>query len=241
MLIEISRSGLCCRLSILLYLMQLYKDDKLQIIWLITDATIDNIGKYLMPIDNIEFIPVTSKAAINDVRRKYPNIKFRYEDFRITNRHVIEEDILLKQLSKIKLCEELQNIVNDFIKTHSPYISIHVRRTDFIRYYRELRNKGYAKMNLEDKPFYDFIEENADYKVFLTTDCKKTRESFKKKYGDKIITYHNSFNTNSLRQVSMENTLLDLFIAGNGIKFLGTSMSKFSEIIGRLVKLNNIK
>jgi hypothetical protein len=230
--------------------MEIHKNDKIQIIWIINSATVDEISKYIMPIDNVEFLPINSDIIetlpINsDIVKFLPinsdidiaNIEYKYYDHRITRKE-IDDEILLNQLSKIKLSQELQNIVNDFVKTHFPFISIHVRRTDFVRYCRELKNSGRKNTALDNKPFYNFIEKNDKYKVFLTTDCIKTQTLFKEKYGDKIITYHNSFSTDSLRQINMENTLLDLFIAGRGIDFKGTNYSTFSNIINQLIILN---
>jgi hypothetical protein len=248
MIVHIGKSGLCCRLSILLHVMEIHKNDKIQIIWIINSATVDEIGKYIMPIDNVEFLPINSDITetlpINsDIVKFLPinsditNIEYKYYDHRITRKE-IDDEILLNQLSKIKLSQELQNIVNNFVKTHFPFISIHVRRTDFVRYCSALRDNGHTNASLDIEPFYNFIEKNDKYKVFLTTDCVKTRTLFKEKYGDKIITYHNSFSTESLRQIDMHNTLLDLFIAGQGIDFKGTNYSSFSNIISQLIILN---
>jgi hypothetical protein len=230
MFIHIGKSGLCCRLFILLHTMEIHKNDKIKIIWLINDATTDEIGKYITPIDNVEFLPINSDREISD-------IEYKYYDHRITRKHKVDNEIILNHFSKIRLCLELQTIVNDFVKTHFPYISIHVRRTDFVRYCKDLRKHG-MNASLDDEPFYNFIEKNDKFKVFLTTDCVKTRALFKEKYGDKIITHHNSFSTDSLRQINMENTLLDLFIAGRGIDFKGTNHSTFSNIIYNLIILN---
>jgi hypothetical protein len=253
MIVHIGKSGLCCRLSILLRVMEIHKNNKIQIIWIINSATVDEIGKYIMPIDNVEFLPINSDIIetlpINsDIVKFLPinsdiditNIEYKYYDHRITRKE-IDDEILLNQLSKIKLSQELQNIVNNFVKTYFPYISIHVRRTDFVRYCSTLRNNGHKNTDLDIEPFYNFIEKNDNYKVFLTTDCAKTRTLFKEKYGDKIITYHNSFSTGSLRQIDMNNTMLDLFIAGQGIDFLGTNYSSFSKIINKLIILNKGK
>jgi len=50
------------------------------------------------------------------------------------------------------------------------------------------------------------------------------QKHFIEKYGNKIIYNNDLFNVPGLRHVSMENTLLDLFIAGHGIEF--TSVHK---------------
>lgn len=103
---------------------------------------------------------------------------------------------------------------------------MHVRRTD----HSELaKQKG---KYTSDKDFYDFIELfPSNTPIFLATDNFKTQKQFLDKYKGRIYVYKMIYPVESLRQTSLKDSIIDMFICSKIKNFKGSGYSSFSDTI----------
>jgi hypothetical protein len=130
----------------------------------------------------------------------------------------------LEIIRNIKLQPSLKTAIDHFMESnwHYPIIGVHVRRTD--------HNK--SQYISSDERFLTTIEREANEgapKFFLATDNGETQAKFKKRFGDRIITYSQEFYSQNLRQTSMQTAAIDLYLLANTQKIIGSYDSSFSE------------
>lgn len=106
------------------------------------------------------------------------------------------------------------------------YIALHIRRTDFSD---RLATQDYGM-------YFSFIESNnSQNNVYLATDNQDTLDVFKDRYPKRILN-SSLFQSNSKRQTSLQDSVIDIVVCANATNFLGTEGSSFSEMI---VSLSN--
>jgi len=210
-IVIVTNGGLCNRLRTIFtyYRKASMEKKKLIVIWKIDIACPGFFLDYFDPIDNISFF----KDNSNNYSIDYNGV-FGYPDF--TNN---------KLYSKLKLLSHIDEKVKTNIKLfNNNYISIHVRRTDFITSGRNIKYSFYE----------EFLNKNNQI-IYLATDNRDTQNYFINKYKDRIkmINLIDSKN-NQLRNTTLENSIIDIYICVYSQNFLGTPGSSFSELIYRL-------
>ena len=115
----------------------------------------------------------------------------------------------------------MKKIINERINIlNNNYISVHVRHTDL--------------NNNNDDEYYSFIknELNKDnsFNLYIASDNKNSYNKFKNDFKDRIkFNYHHKIN--GLRQTSLKDAIIDLYMCVNSKKFKGTYFSSFSGFI----------
>jgi len=137
---------------------------------------------------------------------------------------------LLPNIKK-KIEEKINIIGND-------YISVHIRRTDFTGYRKNLvkNNKNLYYTTNED--FYNFLDSyNGTKNIYIATDCHVIYNEFCQKYKGLIkFEYHNILMEK--RQTSLLDSIIDIYMCINSESFFGTEGSSFSGFINNIRNIN---
>jgi len=211
-IVIVTEAGLCNRLRTIFtyYRKAIIDKKKLIVIWNVNKVCPGFFLEYFEPIENITFF----ESNVNNYSIDYIGI-FGHPDF--TN---------YKIYSDLKILPAIKEKVNSNIDLlNNNYISIHVRRTDFITPSRNLNYDFYEK----------FLNDNNTYNIYIATDNRETQNYFIKKYEDriKIINLIDN-NVKTTRHTTLENSIIDIYTCVYSSKFLGTPGSSFSELIYRL-------
>ena len=70
-------------------------------------------------------------------------------------------------------------------------------------------------------------------KIYIATDNKDTQDIFINKYKDRII-IKKIVPSNELRQTSLQDAVVDIYICAGANYFLGSNGSSFSDLINNL-------
>lgn len=173
-----------------------------------------------------------------DYFEKVPNINIILSNINITKIHYKGSQIHPKfppNYKYLKILPHIKEIITNRIKILKyNYIAVHIRRTDYI----QLAQK-YNKY-ISDKEFIHFIDKYKNNKnIYIATDNKNTYNKFKKKYVDKIKFEYPKTN-NNLRETSMLDAIIDIYMCIHSDKFMGSSkLSSFSALISDLRKIHN--
>ncbi len=192
----------------------------------------------------IEYCGVKHHITIED---KSPSPKYNY--------YFIGQDtiksILMREAPEIRDIPQVENLiypnirpkkyilnkVNRFLENYnSPRITaaIHIRRTDHIRLAKE--NNKYT----DDTTFKKFIEKNRDSLIYLATDDAKVQDQYQK--WKNVVIYKKIKPSENLRQTSLEDAIIDVFIAAAVSKqFCGSGYSSYSHLIEIYRRINQYK
>jgi len=190
----------------------------LTVIWIKTAACPGYFLDYFEPIQTIHFITnihTTNKIAYKGCSRAPPpHNKPNY--------------------AELKIKPYLQNIIQQKVNVlNSNYISVHIRRTDHITSAK--KNNRYTN----DEAFSDFIDKADMHKdIYIATDNKATYDVFKKKYTDRIKFEYHQTNKNCLRETSLQDAIIDIYMCVYSDAFMGSGWSSFSGFIHQL-RLNH--
>lgn len=191
---------------------------KIKVYWDNKDC--DNFLDIFQPIHNIDF--VTPQSKYNYIGyESYPDILKKYGMSYSYNKEI---DVY----KNLKLLPKIQNIVDNFIRNNSlkDGISLHIRRTDHSKL---AKNKG---KYTTDEDFYNFIELfPSNTPIFLATDNLNTQLQFLDKYRGRIYVYKMIYPTKNLRQTSLKDSVIDIFICSKIKNFKGSGYSSFSDTI----------
>ena len=220
-----AKNGLNNKLRVVLsYLYKANKEKKKLRVYWIPDNECDEIFDNLFePIKNVEFI------------YKYDNNNkiFDYNTCYSYNNDYIKDNYykLLKPLLSIK---KLINVY--LLKLKNKFIACHIRRTDLDARFNSPSYTWYKHKT--DDEYINFINKyDNTYKIFLATDNIETQDKFKQLYGDRLICNPISSN-NKLRQTSIQDAVVDMYVCSYANDFLGTIGSSFSSTINYLRKIN---
>lgn len=213
-------SGLCNRLYWILSLKTYFRNQNVLILWFRSKHCNGYFLDYFEPIENFDFKLTDDNSET--CKKKYEN---RSKYYNINFRNKIIKNIDNNNYKLIKLKSFMLEIINNFIKKIKPYIAIHVRRTDFDRL---AKDRNFYTTDDKFKSFIDKFDKNMN--IFIATDSKKTQLKFKKIYNDRLFTYCNSF-SNSFRQTTLQDSIIDMFVCINSEHFKGTKRSTFSDFI----------
>jgi hypothetical protein len=169
---------------------------------------------YFKPLENVTFIQEKNPNAI--INKYCPEY--------IEHRNLFKDLYLNEQMKK-----EMEDLWNR-IGSPSEVVAIHVRRTDHIELAK--KNDNYTP----DEEFFEFVENYPNKKIYLATDNNETQEMFINKYGKDRIVYNVKITTSeSIRQTSVKDAIIDLFACAQAFNFMGSGYSSFSGVIKKLV------
>lgn len=121
----------------------------------------------------------------------------------------------------------LQNAIQNIVTENTPFIAIHVRRTDHIEL---AKSKGRFT---EDEKFYAFIEKYPkQYRIFVATDNCNTQTQFRKRYGKRVFWFED-IPPSTARRHHLDETgaVVDLFVCSYATHFMGSGYSSFTDTI----------
>ena len=207
--------GLCNYLRVIFSYYQYAQkiNKKLVVIWTVTRFCNGFFLDYFEPVENIEFIKYGKNfhADIKKYKISYCGPTW-HKDYPPNEYYIYDKLILLPSMQKI--INERINILNN------NYISVHVRHTD-------LNN------NNNDDEYYSFINNelnDVSTNLYIASDNKNSYNKFKNDFKDRIkFNYHHKIN--GLRQTSLKDAIIDLYMCINSNKFKGTYFSSFSDFI----------
>lgn len=152
------------------------------------------------------------QGTIAEIMRTFARGSFNVDQ--IVERHyptfVIKKDIMREAFA--------------FIKSHSPYVAVHIRRTD----HTALAQSAGAYTSLEE---FEAFAANQE-RVYLATDSR----DIQLKYSS-WLHYSAIPKTGSLRQTTLRHSLIDAIICSQATAFKGSGYSSFSTLIQRLKKV----
>ena len=130
---------------------------------------------------------------------------------------------------------KIQRVVDAFVKKHNikSAVAVHVRRTDFVKILkkRHANSSDYAD-------FFSAIDALPPHiPIFLATDNRQTQLDFIKKYPGRVSVYKDLSHKKlrgAQRLTSMEDSVIDMYVAKDAKYFIGTPYSSFSDMIGAL-------
>jgi hypothetical protein len=218
MFVVVPLGGLCNKLRVIFSYndFAIYNNKKLIVIWKIEKNCPGLFLNYFEPINNITFMENNTN-----------NLKIDYKGCSINNDYP-------PNYKKLKLLPYMIQIIKNKINLlGNNYIAVHIRRTDHIELAK--KNNKYTT----DDDFFDFIEKNKkDNNIYIATDNKITYDIFKNKYNNIIkLSYH--VEINSLRETSLEDSIIDLFMCIYSSNFKGSGWSSFSDLIYNFRKILN--
>lgn len=216
-------NGLCNRIRfIMTHLKNARKrKKKLIVIWELSDECPGFFLDYFEHIKDIYFIKDKKNLTIN----------YTGHNGYIYN---LNNEIKLKSYMKY-------NIMSKIKKLDNKYIAIHVRRTDLIENIHNFPEnwglKDINNINIESYKKYDsFIDLYPDYNLYIATDNRNTQDYFYNKYKDRINVIKFINTNNNLRQTSLEDSIIDMYMCIYANHFMGTSHSTFTIYINTMRK-----
>lgn len=210
--------GLCNYLRVVFsyYLESKEKDEELTVIWRQTGSCPGFFLDYFEPVKGINFIKTNEN-----------NLEVYYTGGQYNANKLID-------YTDLNPLPEIKSIIKEKIELLKNYIAVHVRRTD---------HTNLAKINnryTEDNSFFNFIEYNIENKnLYVATDNLDTYNTFKNKYNQFVkFDYHPI--TEGLRQTTLKNAIVDLYMCVYADKFMGSGYSSFSGTINILRKYRRV-
>jgi hypothetical protein len=213
-----AKFGLCNRLQVVLS--YLYKanleNKKLKIYWITDDECPEIYSNLFQSIDNVEFEYINDDKDI-DI---YDYVTYQREN---------QEYIFANYYQYLKPLPEIQNIIDKYKKllnSNIGYISCHIRKTDSLSHYD----------HLQDKAYMDFINQyDPTLKIYIATDNKETQDIFKNVYRDRLV-IKDIISSNNLRQTSLQDAVIDIYVCAGSTYFMGTNGSTFTNTIDFIAK-----
>ena len=226
-----AKSGLCNRLRVVFSHYQYARsvNSKLTVIWVKNSACPGCFLDYFEPVENIEFVSKPPKKKIyysgNGCHPKYnPGC---CGQGKITCKMYLYGKLeLLPDLKKT--IAEKKSLLED------RYVAVHIRRTDHVRLAK--RKSTYTA----DKEFLNFIDKNKTRNLYIATDNKKTYDQLFSKYG-KLVKFKYHSTTGDLRETTLRDAIVDLYMCTYADQFMGTTYSSFTETIHQMRKFKECK
>ena len=216
--------GLCNKLRVTLSYFEEAKlqNKELHVIWDITEHCPGYFLDYFEPIDGITFYRSNEAKLKLDYKGSawHPDHHYRTK---------------FQMYKNLKVLPSVQSKIEDnILLLGNNYIAVHVRRTDHV----ELAKKNNAFTTDDD--FFNFIEEHKQIQsLYVATDNQGTFDMFKNKYDSKIkLEYTDEQSLTSIRQTTIEQSIIDLFTCVYADQFKGSGWSSFSGTILSLRKCN---
>ncbi len=206
--------GLCNYLRVIFSYYEYTRKNNLElnVIWIKSNACPGYFLDYFEPIPYVSFKTDIDKYDEIDYKgcSVMKNFKPKYDELKLKPR-----------IQKI-IFEKL-NILNQ------NYISVHIRRTDHIE--NAKKNNCYT----DDEEFINFLDKSDNNKnIYIATDNEQTYYKFKKKYQERIKFEYHAINDTGLRQTSLKDAIIDIYMCVYSDNFMGSGWSSFSDLIKSL-------
>ena len=217
--------GLCNRLRVVLSYKYEYPNKKINVYWIVNTACPGFFLDYFEPIENFEFF----KSIPKDVKILKEHISCGGSKSYINS--VNNEEIVKCIFSNLVLKQELHDKINKIIKNfyNDKFIACHVRRTD-----HSIAFKKESRLT-KDETFFDFLTKN-NGNIYLATDNLETQKLFYEKFKDRITYIKFIKPSKNIRQTTIEDSIVDIYICAHANKFQGSFYSSYSGFIHRLQK-----
>jgi len=220
-----AKNGLNNKLQVVLsYLYKAHLENKkLLVYWIVDDECPDIFDNLFEPIKNVTFI--YNKSEDESIFDYITYLKYNNDNTYIDKKYY--------QFLKPKL--NIQTKINEWVlKLNNKFIACHIRRTDLHKYHN---NKDWWYKPKTDNEYINFINQyDNTYNIFLAADDVETQDTFKDIYGNRVF-FKPIIKSNNLRQTSLEDAVIDMFVCSKSIDFLGTHGSSFSDTINYLKNL----
>ena len=210
-----TQAGLCNRLYVLLSYLKLAQslNKKLKIHWQPDKFCNGFFLDYFKPIPDVVFERTnpTNNIFGDGLFSTHPD----YADlYALDWNKLIVNDILTQQIEK--RIEQLG----------ANYIAVHISRTDAIR---DAIRKG---LYTDDNQYIDFIKKNSkNHNLYIATDNTQTVIKFNQIFKSIVKCKSPNMNVNQVRQTSLDDAIIDIFVCAKANKFMGTKCSSFSQVI----------
>ena len=155
------------------------------------------------------------------------------EDYRVESQNLLDEMIHSSADSK-KIKESLSEI------TCRPYVSLHIRRTDFLDYFKE-KFPDERLPQIDD--YISWIKNNyPEGRIYVSADDVEVKNLVKENFPGRVINENQYHDKSKVRQTGFVEALIDLAALSRGKVILPTPRSSFSEYAcsissGEIVKL----
>jgi len=204
--------GLCNYLRVVFSYWLYCKREKktLGVIWIVTSECPGFFLDYFEPLDNVVFFKNEDGLQINVCGNRWHPEYSPYEMF-------IYSDLRVLPFIQVKLISISSQL--------NKYIAVHIRRTDHIWLAKAEYNYT------DDNEFIDFVNQYPGYNLYIATDNRETQDKFYTLYKDRIPIIHLITPSQDLRQTTIEEAILDMFICIQASQFKGSGWSSFSRTI----------
>jgi hypothetical protein len=86
-----------------------------------------------------------------------------------------------------------------------------------------------------DDEFIDFLDKSDNNKnIYIASDNEITYNKFKKKYQNRIKFDYHKTNKSAIRQTSLQDAIIDIYMCVYSDDFMGSGWSSFSDLIKML-------
>ena len=186
-------------------------NEKLIVIWKVTDETNGYFLDYFEEVDGIEFLRTNDKKLKVNYRGCFMAPGFQPD------------------YSVLKLKPNMKEKLDKIRRELGPkYISVHIRRTDHIQLAK--RHNAFTP----DEEFIKFIKLNPDYPLYLATDNLETQLQFKELFPEQIKSMAIIEDKRERRKTSLEQAILDVYLCAYSIKFRRSAYSSFTNLIEKI-------
>jgi len=190
---------------------------------------------------NLKFIWIKDDACpgdFNDLFEDIPNVEIIKSDEPYDFKtHWASDDQYIKDKyfsllkPKLSIQKKIDNFKKELTSSNSNYIACHIRRTDII-------GAGWVKKHTTDEDYINFINQyDPSLKIFIATDNKDTQDQFRSIYKDRIV-FKEIIPSNNVRQTSLEDAVVDMYVCAGATYFLGYEGSSFSVSINLIRDAN---
>jgi len=186
------------------------QNESITMVWTVTPECPGNFSDCFEPIEGVEM--VSQLICENQEWRKLPE-----EAYQCLRDNLKPKPFVMEIVNGWK-----QKLGND-------YVALHVRRTDYIAHAQRF---GGAPAMTE---YYNLAKPFSSEPLFLATDNRWTQCEFEKVYGDRVH-FIPIVPSENLRQTSLLNAVVDLYICVGAKHFIGSPWSSFTRVISELRK-----
>jgi hypothetical protein len=203
--------GLCNYLRVIFsYLKYCKRENKtLGVIWEITRDCPGFFLDYFEPLDGVVFFK-DSRLRADIYGNRWHQDYDPYEMFIYDG---------------LKLLPKIQEKIKATTSKLENYIAVHIRRTDHVTLAKA--EEHYT----DDNEFINFVNQYPEFNIYIATDNRETQDQFYALYKDRIKVIDFIRPSLKLRQTTLEEAILDMFICIGASHFKGSGWSSFSATI----------
>jgi hypothetical protein len=206
--------GLCNYLRVVFsYWLYCKREHKtLGVIWRVTDACPGFFLDYFEPLEGVVFFKNDKQLSI---------------DFNGNRWHPDYNPYKMFIYSGLNLLPDIKSKLSSIRSKLDKYIAVHIRRTDHVRLAKS------EDRYTDDDTFIQFINQYPEYNLYVATDNRETQDQLYSLYKERIKVISFITPSISLRQTTIEDAILDIFICKDATHFKGSGFSSYSGTIAQ--------